>query len=250
MRESDEEKDYYEILGVSKDASLKEIKSAYRKLAKLYHPDLFPNDREKEEKFRLIKTAYEVLSNEEKRKAYDQFGKPDTADGREFFENIFVTSTEARKCEDILQDVYISPQQKGAKVRIYFERLTVCPLCGGKGTLSPTTNWQICPTCGGKGRKKKVKADILSEHILYTRCPDCSGRGKIPTEPCPRCEGKGRVKKRQKIELKIPPRLREGEKMVLKGLGDECIEGGKGNLIITFHIAKINEAASLEKGNS
>jgi len=237
-QEPDKAKDYYEILGVPRSASLREIKKAYRKLVKLYHPDLFPNDERKEEKFRLIKKAYEVLSNKEKREAYDRFGTPTTDDGREFFETTFVASAGQNSAEDVLQEIYLSPQQMGKKTRISFARLEFCPLCSGKGSLSLDTKWQTCPTCKGKGRKKIVKSDILSEHISYERCPDCGGRGRMPTDPCPRCKGKGRINRREAIILKLPLRLLEGQRLVFKGLGDESLEGRKGDLIILFHIAK------------
>ncbi len=229
--------DYYEVLGVPKNASLREIKSAYRKLAKIYHPDISPGDKQKEDKFRLIKEAYEVLSDREKREAYDRFGTPIIDDGKEFFESVFVVSREKRG-EDIVRDVQILPQQKGGEVRIPFERMEICPLCQGKGTLSLDNNWRICPTCDGKGKRKQVKWDLLSEHITYDRCPDCQGRGKLPSAPCPRCEGKGRVKRREEITVKVPLRLRKEQKLVLKGLGNECPEGKKGDLIILFHIAE------------
>lgn len=232
----DEQKDYYEILGVPRNASLREIKSAYRKLAKLYHPDLFPNDKEKEERFRLIKEAYEVLSNEEKREAYDRFGTPTAGDGRDFFESTFVASSGIKRGEDIIQDIYISSGQEGREMKFSFERMEVCPLCQGKGSLSQENDWQVCPTCQGKGKRKRVKTDLLSEHISYEKCPDCGGRGKVPTLPCPRCEGKGKIRKREEITLKIPPHLKEGQRLVLKGLGNECIEGENGDLIIVFHL--------------
>ncbi|MBC7330585.1 J domain-containing protein [bacterium] len=227
------EKDYYEILGVPKNASLNEIKKAYRRLAKLNHPDLFPGDREKEEKFRLIKEAYEVLSDDKKREAYDRLGTTDIGEGREFFETTFVSSQGKRECEDALKEVEI-PSPMVEELQITYERMKICPVCKGKGTLSSDSEWDTCPVCKGKGRRKKVKSGILSEEISYEPCPKCGGKGKISREPCPRCEGKGLIKKRETIKIKLPSRLSDGQRMVLKGLGNECIEGRRGNLILVF----------------
>lgn len=238
MEGIDKEKDYYTILGIPKNASLGEIKNAYRKLAKIYHPDLFPNDKEKEERFKLIKEAYEVLSKEEKREIYDRYGTPRARDGWEYFESTFVSSPKTKRGEDIVKELHISSLNKGLEMKVPFERMEVCPLCQGKGTLSPDDAWQICPTCRGKGKRERVRADLLSEHISSELCPDCGGRGKIPVAPCPRCEGKGRIKKRGEITLKIPPRLKEGQRLVFKTLGNECIDGGKGDLIVVFHLDK------------
>ena len=227
------EKDYYEILGVPKDASLNEIKKAYRRLAKLYHPDLFPGDREKEGKFRLIKEAYEILSDEKKREAYDRLGTPDIAEGGEFFETTFVSSQEKRKCEDVIEEVKI-PSPMVEELQITYERLEICPVCQGKGTLSSDSEWETCPACKGKGKRKRVKSGILSEEISYETCPRCGGKGRISREPCPRCEGRGRIRKREAIKIRLPSRLWEGQRIVLKGLGNECPEGGKGDLILIF----------------
>jgi molecular chaperone DnaJ len=227
------EKDYYAILGVPKNASLNEIKKAYRRLAKLHHPDLFPGDKEKEEKFRLIKEAYEVLSDDKKREAYDRLGTTDVGEGRDFFETTFVSSQEMRGCDDVIKEIAI-PSPMVDELQITYERMEICPVCGGKGTLSPDSGWDTCPVCEGKGRRKRVKAGILSEEISYEACPKCGGRGKIPHEPCPRCEGRGLIRKRETIKIKPPSRLSDGQRMVLKGLGNECIEGGKGNLILIF----------------
>lgn len=238
MKDFEEKKNYYDILGVPKYASLDQIKNAYRKLVKLYHPDLFPNDEEKAERFRLIKEAYEVLSKTETREAYDRFGISRPVDGREFFESTFVSSEAGQSGEDIEQAIYITPNQKGNESKIPIERMEVCPLCQGRGSLSPDNTWQICPDCKGKGKSKKSKANLLSEKITYELCLNCGGRGKIPSIPCPRCEGKGRIKKRDIITVKIPERLQEGQRIVLKGLGNEAIEGGRGDLIIIFHLKR------------
>jgi molecular chaperone DnaJ len=227
------EKDYYKILGVPKNASLNEIKKAYRRLAKLYHPDLFPGDREKEEKFRLIKEAYEVLSDDKKREAYDRLGTTDVGEGRDFFETTFVSSQEKRECEDTIKEVAI-PSPMVEELQISYERQEICPDCKGKGTLLSDSGWETCPVCEGKGRRKRVKLGVLSEEISYETCPSCGGKGKISREPCPRCEGRGRIKKREVIKIKLPSRLSDGQRMVLKGLGNECVEGGTGNLILIF----------------
>ncbi|MGC8843389.1 MAG: DnaJ domain-containing protein [bacterium] len=231
-------KDYYEILGVSRSASLREIKAAYRKLAKLCHPDLFPGDKEREERFRLIKEAYEVLSDEKKREAYDRFGTPEVGEGREFFETTFVSSQEESGCEDIIKEVPIPPAGV-EEVQLTYERLVICPVCGGRGTLSPSSKSDVCPVCKGTGKKKTVKRTLLSEQISYELCPSCGGRGEMPEEPCPRCGGKGRVGERTQVNVKIPNRIREGQRLILKGMGNECIGGGNGNLIIKF-ISRLN----------
>ncbi len=248
-------KDYYEILGVSRDASDEEIKRAYRKLALQYHPDRNPGDKEAEEKFKEISEAYEVLSDPEKRRIYDMYGH-EGLEGKgystgfsdideifstfdDIFEDLFGFRTSTRRRRrarprrgrDLRYDIEITLEEayKGTEKEISFERLEPCPECNGIGGKNRIT----CPSCGGMGQ-------ITRSHGFFhisTTCTRCNGEGYIFAEPCPECRGSGVVRKKRKINIKIPPGVDTGSQLRIRGEGEPGEYGAApGDLFIVIHV--------------
>lgn len=269
-------KDYYEILGVPRNASQEEIKKAYRRLAIKYHPDRNPNNKEEaERKFKEISEAYEVLSDPEKRRIYDQYGHEglngvfkngnfswdnfthfddlrdifgDNLGGfgsifEDIFDSFFGTSTRRQRGysnqnvytrgEDIKISIPLTLKEiaEGTKKRVKLKRFEICDACGGKG--SKTGKVEKCTTCGGTGVVRNVKRTFFGQFIQESVCPTCKGRGYVIKDKCPVCGGTGRVKKEVEIEINIPPGLRDGEYLVLRGEGHVGERGGpRGDLYV------------------
>ncbi|NPA32994.1 MAG: molecular chaperone DnaJ [Aquificae bacterium] len=260
---SSTKRDYYEILGVSRNASQEEIKKAYRRLVRKYHPDICKKP-ECEEKFKEINEAYQVLSDPEKRKLYDMYGHaafegahqqnvetnipPIEEILREFFEgvpfdfeSIFERATgrrrgrrrgRATRGEDIVVPVEISLEEafSGTTVPINVERQVACEACGGSGYSSSSV--RTCPTCGGRG--EVVQGNWFFQ--VRQTCPTCGGEGSV-YEPCPECGGSGTTTRSETIKVKIPPGVRHGSKLVVEGKGHEGRFGGPpGNLYILVNL--------------
>ncbi len=258
-------RDYYEILGVSKTASLDEIKSAYRKLAMKYHPDRNRNNPEAEEKFKEATEAYEILSDPEKRKIYDTYGK-EGLNGAGFgsegfgykaytdFSDIFGDFSDiieeifggrgfrfsrgeyARRGSDLQYNLEITLEEAamGKEFTIEIPRKEICEDCDGTGARKGTRP-QICPLCQGSGRVRTSQGFFS----VTSTCPQCKGTGKIVKEPCFTCKGEGVVKKNRKISVKIPPGVESGSKIRLKGEGEAAPNGGpNGDLFIVTFIKK------------
>jgi molecular chaperone DnaJ len=251
------EKDYYRILGVSRNATDDEIKSAFRKLALKYHPDRNPGNKEAEAKFKEINEAYEVLSDPEKRRIYDSYGEEGLRGsfGEEFakgfggfrsFDDIFSDVFESffsdigsgfkrkhRRGEDLKYDIEISLEDSfhGNKVDFEYERLVVCDKCRGSGAKSEG-DIRKCPTCNGRGRVQYSQG-----FFSFTQtCPKCHGEGKIIIDACKVCGGNGVINKMEKITVKIPVSVDNNTVLRIANKGDENRFGEAGDLYLEVKI--------------
>ena len=249
-----DKRDYYEVLGVEKGASDDEIKKAYRKLAKKYHPDVNPGDKDAEAKFKEVGEAYEVLSDSTKRSRYDQFGHagvdPSYGAGAgaggfgfddmdlgdlfgSFFGGGFGGSTRARnpngpiRGRDIALNISLSFEEAalGCKKEVTIPHLSTCASCAGSGAKKGTSP-EVCPTCGGLGTIRATERTMLGMMQVQKTCPHCGGRGKIIKEPCPDCNGQGRVRKNSKLSVTVPAGINHGQTFSLRGQGDAGQNGG------------------------
>jgi len=263
MKGTGVKRDYYEVLGVSRDASIEDIKKAYRRLALQYHPDRNPGNKEAEEKFKEISEAYAVLSDPQKRAQYDRFGHAGVEemgfhgftdfseifssdifrDFSDIFEGLFggspfgsgreyVWEGETRG-RDLMYELSISFREsaQGTEKTITVPRYTTCPDCKGRGT-KPGTSWQTCPKCHGRGQISYSRGFFYFSET----CPACGGRGRI-SEPCPRCRGTGRVREEAKIRVKIPAGIKDGARLRIRGEGEAGLRrGGKGDLYLVIRV--------------
>ncbi len=273
---AEQKRDYYEVLGVDKNASDEELKRAYRRLAKKYHPDANPdNKKEAEAKFKEVNEAYETLSDAQKRRMYDQFGPDGPAgfggggpggnyysystsgfDGFDmgdlgdifssFFGGGFGGRTTGRqhngpiKGADLRYNMEISFEESflGVEKEINITREDNCDVCHGSGA-KPGSKIDTCTMCNGTGQIKQVQTTILGQMQTTRTCPTCHGEGKVIREPCENCKGKGTVKKQARIRVKIPAGIDENQTVVLRGEGAPGQKGGpKGDLYITVHIKR------------
>lgn len=250
-------KDYYKILGVSKDATIDEIKKAYRTLARKYHPDVNPNNKEAEERFKEINEAYEVLSDPEKRKNYDMMGDAFFTpteeggfgyqySGRDFFtdifgdtfENIFSSffgkkKTQKAKGEDINIDLTITFEEalRGAEKTVLLKYEAPCPNCEGQGV--DVSKASTCPRCKGSGFLYEKRGNVQ----IRQSCPDCSGRGYKNIYTCPNCGGLGTTQVQNRVTFNVPAGVEDGDTLKVAGKG----KPGKyshqpGDLIVHIHV--------------
>ena len=237
--------DYYEILGVSRNATKIEIKKAYRKLAMKYHPDKNPGDEEAEEMFKKINEAYQVLSDDEKRAIYDRYGKEglegrgyktdfDFSDIFDMFNDIFGGGFESQNSMPYDLDKIIRVNLEfeeaiyGVSKEIEINYFKICPQCKGSGTESKET----CPTCNGKG------AIVVGNGFMRISqtCPNCRGKGFIPKKTCTKCYGRGYIVEEEKIKIDIPAGVDTGMRMRIKGKGNESLNGYRGDLYLEFDV--------------
>ena len=257
-----EKRDYYEVLGVQKDASAEEIKKAYRKITKENHPDLHPGDKACEERFKEANEAYEVLSDEEKRKRYDQFGHaafdPNAGYGGGFggFEDIFgggfggfgdifssifggggarQNPNAPRRGDNVRAQVNISFEEAafGCEKEITYARIEQCPDCKGSG-CAPGTTAEVCPDCKGSGSVRTTQRTPFGMAQSMGPCQKCRGTGKIIHQPCKTCRGLGSIRRQHKMTVKIPAGIDDGQSISRAGYGNAGINGGPaGDLLIS-----------------
>ena len=268
-------RDYYEILGVQKTASIDDVKKAYRKLAMQFHPDRNPGNKQAEEKFKDATEAYEVLSDQDKRSRYDRFGHEGVRQGADFhdwtntnandifsvFNDIFGGGFGGSIFDDILaggtrassrggssagergSDLKISVKltleeiASGVEKKIKIKRQEKCPTCSGSGAKAGS-GLSTCPTCGGSGEIRKAARTMFGQFVNIVQCSTCGGMGKIIKEPCPTCSGAGRVNGEATVKVKIPPGVSEGNYLTLRGEGNTGRRGGpSGDLIVLIEEA-------------
>lgn len=249
--------DYYETLGVSRDATTEEIKRAYRRLARQYHPDVNPGDKQAEEKFKAINEAYEVLSDPEKRRAYDLFGhaglrsgaaEPDFGFGTnlgDLFDLLFGTgdphatrTSQAQRGSDLRIDVEVTLEEvaTGVPKTIQYARYELCTQCGGSGA-EQGEGAATCTTCRGAGRIRHTRHTLLGTFSTVVPCPHCNGEGRVITRPCRQCQGEGRVRRVVERTVRVPLGVESGTALQLLGEGDCGRRGGEaGDLYVVFQV--------------
>ncbi len=254
-----DKRDYYEVLGINKGASDDEIKKAYRRLAKKYHPDLNKDNPEAEGKFKEAAEAYDVLSDSEKRSRYDQFGHagvdPNAGFGGfsgfdmgdifgSFFGGGFGGGTRRRngpvRGGDIQQAVELTFEEAafGCKRKVNIIRSESCTECGGSGAkkgTSPVT----CSKCGGSGQMRTVQNTPFGQFQSQTTCNACGGKGTTISDPCQKCNGSGQMRKNRELEVNIPAGIDHGQTVSVRGQGEAGLRGGpSGDLLITVYVKK------------
>ena len=259
-----DKRDYYEVLGVSKTASDDEIKKAFRTLAKKYHPDMHPGDKECEEKFKEAQEAYAVLSDAEKRKQYDQFGHAafdgtgGGAGGFDFsgmdmgdifgdlFGDFFGGGSRRRtndgpmKGSNLRTSVRITFEEAifGCEKEIEMVLKDECHTCHGTGA-KPGTTPETCPKCGGKGKVVFTQQSFFGTVQNVQTCPDCHGSGKIIKDKCPDCRGTGYIASKKKIQVSIPAGIDNGQSVRIREKGEPGINGGpRGDLLVEVVVSR------------
>lgn len=265
----DAKRDYYEVLGVSKDADEAALKKAYRDLAKKYHPDLHPGDKEAEAKFKEASEAYAVLSDPEKRKMYDMGGHDAMNGGAGFsgfsnmndifsnfgdiFGDIFGggfggfggrrSGNMASRGSDIQTIIRVDFKDAvfGCKKEIEFDYKETCSSCGGNGCKKGTSPL-TCPKCNGKGQVVTMQRTMLGMMQSISPCPDCNGTGKIIKEKCPDCYGRGYRRIRKRMDVNVPAGIDNGQGFKVRGYGEPGANGGaRGDLIVQVLVKESTE---------
>ncbi|QCQ22052.1 molecular chaperone DnaJ [Desulfoglaeba alkanexedens] len=252
-----EKRDYYQVLGVSRNAGDEEIKKAYRKLALQFHPDRNPGDKEAEEKFKEAAEAYEVLRDPQKRRLYDQYGHEGLQgagfSGFQGFEDIFSSfgdifqeffsfnlggsqrpRSASRPGSDLLYDLHLTFEEAvfGTEKELEVEVLQTCERCDGLGS-EPGTEESVCPLCRGRGQVIQSQGFFR----ISTTCSRCRGSGRVITSPCRTCGGQGRVRRMKRVHVKVPPGVDTGTRLRLRGEGESGFRGGvAGDLYVRLHV--------------
>jgi molecular chaperone DnaJ len=250
------ERDYYELLGVSRTANADEIKRAFRRLAREVHPDV-STEPDADHRFREVVEAYEVLSNSERRELYDRFGHAGLRSGgfqptafdlgnlsdlfSAFFgDDLFGGGGRGGRGRgaDIAAQVEIDLAEvaTGVKRQVPFGVAVPCARCGGNGA-EPDTTIRSCPTCGGSGRVRQVSRSVFGEFVRAGTCPTCTGSGQLVEQPCQQCQGAGRVLEERTVEVDIPPGIHDGQRIRLSGEGHSGTPGARaGDAYVEVHV--------------
>lgn len=250
------DRDFYDVLGVGRGAGDDELKSAFRKLARQYHPDV-NKDPGAEEKFKEINEAYGVLSDAQKRARYDRFGRAGlgntggyhdyTVDFADIFDELFgqfgfgggrSTRRGPRRGRDLQMAISLSFEEAvfGAQKEVEFERDDACSRCKGSGA-EPGTSPTRCSTCGGQGEVRHVRQTILGQMMQTAACPTCGGRGEVIASPCRTCRGRGLERAKLKKNVEIPPGVDSGTQVRLAGEGEPGVNGGpSGSLFLVLDV--------------
>ncbi|MGN0277075.1 MAG: molecular chaperone DnaJ [Hominisplanchenecus sp.] len=262
---AENKRDYYEVLGVDRGADDATIKKAYRQLAKKYHPDMNPGDKEAERKFKEASEAYAVLSDAEKRRQYDQFGHAafeqdgagaggfdfSGADMGDIFGDIFGdlfgggrssrrTSNGPMKGANVRASVRITFEEAvfGCEKQLDLNLKDECKTCHGTGT-KPGTSPETCPKCGGKGQVVYTQQSLFGMVRNVQTCPDCNGTGKIVRDKCPDCRGIGYISERKKISVSIPAGIDNGQSIRIREKGEPGVNGGpRGDLLVEVQVSR------------
>ena len=251
--------DYYEVLGVPRQASDEAIKRAFRKLAFQYHPDRNKDPRA-EEKFKEINEAYQVLSDPEKRRRYDHYGRVDIEGGfpdfgfgglGDVFESFFggfgtpfdrTTQHVPQKGDSLQSHLTLSFKEAvfGCSKEVEIQRIEFCPSCHGIGS-EPGTNPETCPDCRGTGQVRRIQQSIFGRFTHITTCSRCGGNGTVISNPCSKCRGRGRIKVKRRIKVDVPAGVDDGQQLRLDGEGNAGLYGGSpGDLYILFSVKPHN----------
>ena len=261
-------RDYYEVLGVGKDADDAAIKKAYRVLAKRYHPDMNPGDQEAEKKFKEASEAYAVLSDPEKRRQYDQFGHAAFEGGAGGAGGFGGFDFSGADFSDIFGDIFgdlFGSSRRGARggngpmkgpnirksIRITFEEAVFgcekeldlvlkdpCEDCHGTGA-KPGTSPETCPKCGGRGQVVYTSQSFFGTVQNVQTCPNCGGSGKVIKEKCPKCSGSGYTASRKKIQVTIPAGIDNGQSVRIRDKGEPGVNGGpRGDLLVEVNVSR------------
>ena len=264
---AENKRDYYEVLGLQKGAGIDDIKKAYRKLALKYHPDRNPDNKEAEEKFKEVAEAYEVLSDEEKRARYDQFGFAgvdpnygagqggfgggfggfgDFGDLGDIFGSFFggggssrASSNAPRRGENVGARLELTFEEAafGCEKEVTVQRIENCPACSGTGSADGVV--ETCSTCRGSGQVRTTQSFMGMTMQSSTVCPQCNGKGKVIRTPCNTCKGKGKVRRSQKIKVKVPAGVDHGQSVRVRGEGCVGTNGGpSGDVLVEIYIRR------------
>ncbi|MGH8012066.1 MAG: molecular chaperone DnaJ [Candidatus Binataceae bacterium] len=256
---TEKKRDYYEILGVGRDAVEDDLKKAYRRLAIQFHPDRNPGNKQAEERFKEINEAYQVLSDPEKRTQYDRFGHaafqgpqgPGGFGGFDFsqgFEEVFSdifgdffgtgrgrSRSRSRRGDDLRYDLEVEFEEaaRGTDKVVKFQRLVICDACNGTRARGGSDGARTCPNCRGTGQVRTQQGFFS----ISTTCGQCRGEGMIIADPCPKCQGQGRIRKPVSLSVKIPPGVDNGSRLKLRGEGEAGFGGGpNGDLYVVVHV--------------
>lgn len=259
-------RDYYEVLGVNRNASKEDLRKAYRKLAMQYHPDRNPNNKDAEEKFKEAAEAYEVLNDDEKKSRYDRFGHEgmrgggyspgfndvndifshfsDIFGGSSIFDDFFGGSQRTRSRKrtsgtpgsDLRITLKLTLEEIAAGVakKVKVKKQIKCDQCGGSGA-EPGSSTKTCPVCQGTGEVKSVSRSVFGQFVNITQCNNCNGEGVVVDVPCKKCLGEGRITDESTVKINVPPGVHEGSYMTLRGEGNAGKRNGPaGDIIVVF----------------